>query len=197
MQLNIFYLNFNTSNIFTRLRIGAFTLQFFRVHAMHGPFKMWIILSKVLQKILLTAFSGRLVITFDVVINLMSLHAMEYILFEFKKVLYSNYVTYWGFSVQFRNDPAGRGKVFLSESNEITKSDVCIQEIRQRWCYECSLAAGARINKVWERNAVVSISVKETAKTSAMPSPSLSIFSRTRLKNLMYSYSPQKCLMNK
>ena len=45
----------------------------------------------------------------------------EYIVkFEFK-ILYG----------QFRNDPVGRRKVFLSESDEVMKSDVCIQEIRQ------------------------------------------------------------------
>ena len=42
--------------------------------------------SKALQKILLTAFSGRLVNTFDMVI--MSLNAIEYILFEFKNLQY-------------------------------------------------------------------------------------------------------------
>ena len=31
---------------------------------------------------------------------------------------------------QFRNDRDGRWKVFVSESDKVTKSDVCIQEIR-------------------------------------------------------------------
>ena len=34
--------------------------------------------------------------------------------------------------VQLRNDPVGWRKVLLNKSNEVTKSDVCIQEIRQR-----------------------------------------------------------------
>ena len=34
--------------------------------------------------------------------------------------------------VQFRN-AVGRRKVFLNESDEITKSDVCIQAIQQRY----------------------------------------------------------------
>ena len=56
---------------------------------MHETFKMQIILFKALQKILLTAFSGRLVINFDVVINIMSLNAIKYILFDFKNLQYS------------------------------------------------------------------------------------------------------------
>ena len=36
------------------------------------------------------------------------------------------------FYVQFRNNPVGRRKVFSSESDEVEKSDVCIQEIQQR-----------------------------------------------------------------
>ena len=37
--------------------------------------------------------------------------------------------------VQFINDPVDWRKVFLSESDEVMKSDVCIQEIRQRFHY--------------------------------------------------------------
>ena len=58
---------------------------------------MYIILSKELQKILLTAFSDSLEITLDVVINIMSLNATEYILFYFKNLQYDYEVTYWGF----------------------------------------------------------------------------------------------------
>ena len=46
------------------------------------------ILTKALQKILLTAFSGLLIIIFDVVINIMSSNEIEYILFEFKNFQY-------------------------------------------------------------------------------------------------------------
>ena len=46
------------------------------------------ILSKAPQKILLTAFSGRLMITVDVVINIISSNIIEYILFEFKNLQY-------------------------------------------------------------------------------------------------------------
>ena len=58
---------------------------------------MLIILSKELQKILLTAFSDSLEITLDVVINIMSLNATEYILFYLKNLHYHYEVTYWGF----------------------------------------------------------------------------------------------------
>ena len=58
---------------------------------------MYIILSKELQKILLTAFSDSLEITLYVVINIMSLNATEYILFYFKNLQYQYEVTYWGF----------------------------------------------------------------------------------------------------
>ena len=60
---------------------------------------MWIILSKGLQQILLTAFSDSLEITLDVLMNIMSLNATEYILFYFKKLQYHYAVTYWGFYV--------------------------------------------------------------------------------------------------
>ena len=70
----------------------------------------------------------------------------EYIVkFEFK-TLYA----------YFRNDPVGRRKVFLSKINEVTESDVCIQEIQQCWGYKYSLATAAYISnksQVWERNA--------------------------------------------
>ena len=49
---------------------------------------MKIKLSKALRKILLIAFFGRLVITFDVVIYIVSTNAIEYILFEFKNFRY-------------------------------------------------------------------------------------------------------------
>ena len=55
---------------------------------------------------------------------------------------------------QFWNGPVGRRKVFLSESNEVTKSDICIQEKRQRWYYECSLAAAAHISNRPERETL-------------------------------------------
>ena len=58
---------------------------------------MYIILPKELQKILLTAFSVSLEITFDMVINIVSLNATEYILFYFEKLQYHYKVTYWGF----------------------------------------------------------------------------------------------------
>ena len=58
---------------------------------------MYIILSKELQKILLTAFSDSLEITLDPVINIMSLNATEYILFYFKNLQYDYKVTYSGF----------------------------------------------------------------------------------------------------
>ena len=34
--------------------------------------------------------------------------------------------------VEFRNNPVGWRNVLLSENDEVTKLDVCIQEIRQR-----------------------------------------------------------------
>ena len=64
---------------------------------MHGSLIMYIILSKELQKILLTAFSDSLEITLDVVINIIPLNATEYILFYFKNLQYHYEVTYWGF----------------------------------------------------------------------------------------------------
>ena len=47
-----------------------------RTYAMHGSFRMYGMLSKALQNSLLTAFSRRLMITFDVVINILSLNAI-------------------------------------------------------------------------------------------------------------------------
>ena len=67
---------------------------------------MYIILCKELQKILLTAFSDSLEITLDVVINIMSLNATEYILFYFKNLQYHYEVTYWGFYLNIQErDP--------------------------------------------------------------------------------------------
>ena len=60
--------------------------KWFQTHTMHGSFKTWIIFCKGLQKNLLTAFSGRLAIIFDVVINIMSSNVIEYILFEIKNL---------------------------------------------------------------------------------------------------------------
>ena len=71
---------------------------------------------------------------------------------------------------QFGNDSVGSRKFFLSESDEVTKSNVCIREIRQRSGFECSLAAAAHISNRSVRETAVSISVKGTVKTSAMPS---------------------------
>ena len=51
-------------------------------------------------------------------------------------ILKNGYIVKFGFVtlyVQFRNDSVSWRKVLLSESVEVTKSDVCIQEIRQRW----------------------------------------------------------------
>ena len=69
------------------------------------------------------------------------------------------------FYAQFRNNPVGRRNIFLSESDEVTKSDVCFQEIRQRWSYNSSLATAAHISNKSERET----RVKETATTSALP----------------------------
>ena len=48
---------------------------------------------------LLTAFSDSLEITLDVVTNIMSLNATNYILFYFKNLQYHYEATYWGFYV--------------------------------------------------------------------------------------------------
>ena len=83
----------------------------------------------------------------------------EYIIkFEFK-TLYA----------QFKNDPTGRRKVFLSEGDEVTKSDVCIQEIWQRWGYKCSLATAVHVSDRSEKKRCNKHKCERDGETSPMP----------------------------
>ena len=68
---------------------------------------------------------------------------------KFKK----NLVAFPKFSHSLEIILLGGEKCFLSESDEVTKSDVC-QEILQRWDYECSLSAAAYINNRFEEETL-------------------------------------------